>query len=63
MSSLHVSSPTTAAHRVDEVLIVYPQEHAVHWLGLTGGEYRPIERSGLVDLGAIELAQRIDWPR
>ncbi len=55
--------PFYAAHRVDEVLIVDPQEHAVHWLGLAGGEYRPIERSGLIDLGAIELTQRIDWPR
>src|SRR5438445_10455736 len=35
--------PFYAAHRVDEVLIVDPQEHTVHWLDLTDGEYRPIE--------------------
>jgi len=47
---------------VDEVLIVDPQEQAVHWLALTAGEYGPIERSGLVDLGPAELVDRIDWP-
>ena len=51
-----------AAHEVDEVLIVDPEEHAVHWLGLSDGEYRPIERSGLIDLGPDELAEQIDWP-
>jgi Putative restriction endonuclease len=55
--------PFFAAHDVDEVLIVDPQERAVHWLGLTGPEYRPIERSGLIDLGVTELAELIDWPR
>ena len=52
-----------AAHDVEEVLILDPEERAVHWLGLTGGKYGPIERSGLIDLGAGELAKRIDWPR
>src|ERR1700691_282273 len=55
--------PFYAAHDVDEVLIVDPQTRAVHWLGLTGGDYRPLERSGLIDLGATELADRLDWPR
>jgi Uma2 family endonuclease len=55
--------PFYAAHHVDELLIVDPKEHAVHWLGLDGGEYRPIERSGLIDLGRDQLAERIDWPR
>jgi Uma2 family endonuclease len=56
--------PFYAAHNVDELLIVDPQEHRVHWLGLQGdGDYRPIERSTLVELGAAELAERIDWPR
>ena len=56
--------PFYAAHRVDELLIVDPREHAVHWLGLAGdgGEYHPIERSGLIDLGASDLAEQIDWP-
>jgi Uma2 family endonuclease len=54
--------PFYAAHEVDEVLILDPEERAVHWLGLAGGEYRPIERSGLIDLGPDELAEQIDWP-
>jgi Uma2 family endonuclease len=54
--------PFYAAHEVDEVLIVDPAEHAVHWLGLSGGEYLPIECSGLIALGPSELAEQIDWP-
>jgi hypothetical protein len=27
-----------------------------------GGKYRPVERSGLIALGASELTARIDWP-
>jgi len=51
-----------AAHGVDEVLIVEPSERAVHWLALADGEYRAVERSGLIELGPAELAERIDWP-
>ncbi len=52
-----------AARRVDELLIVDPQERRVHWLGLgADGEYRPLERSGVIELGAAELADQIDWP-
>lgn len=54
--------PFYAAHEVEEALIVDPAEHAVHWLGLADGEYRPIERSALIDLGPSELAGQIDWP-
>ncbi len=54
--------PFYVAHHVDELLIIDPEKHAVHWLGLTDGEYRPIERSGLIDLGSDQLAERIDWP-
>jgi hypothetical protein len=34
----------------------------VDWLALNEGEYRPIARSGLIEMGARELADRIDWP-
>jgi len=51
-----------ASHQVDELVIVDPQERTVRWLGLTGGRYRPLEESGLIELGPGELAQRIDWP-
>jgi Putative restriction endonuclease len=54
--------PFFAAHDVDEVLIIDPREHSVSWLGLENGEYQPIERSGLIDLGPSELAEQIDWP-
>ncbi len=51
-----------AAHGVDELLIVDPQERRVHWLALREREYRPIEQSALIALGPVELAARIDWP-
>jgi hypothetical protein len=54
--------PFYADHEVDEVLIVDPEERAVHWLGLSDGEYLPIERSALIALGPTELAEQIDWP-
>ncbi|HSZ69215.1 MAG TPA: Uma2 family endonuclease [Solirubrobacteraceae bacterium] len=54
--------PFYAAHDVDEVLILDPEERAVHWLALTGDTYRPIERSSLIDLGREQLARQIDWP-
>ncbi len=54
--------PFYAAHDVDEVLIVDPAKRSIHWLALTDGEYRPVERSGLIDFGPRELAEQIDWP-
>jgi Uma2 family endonuclease len=55
--------PFYAKRAVDELLIVDPHEHRVHWLALqpTGG-YEPVERSSLVALGPVELSERIDWP-
>jgi len=54
--------PFYAVHNVDEVLIVDPQERSVSWLALEGGEYRPIEHSGFLDLGPQRLAEQLDWP-
>ncbi len=54
--------PFYAEHDVDEVLIVDPAKRTVDWLGLQESEYKPIERSGLIDLSASELAEQIDWP-
>jgi Uma2 family endonuclease len=54
--------PFYATHHVDEVLIVDPATRKVDWLALKDGEYRPVERSGLIELGTSELAERIDWP-
>jgi hypothetical protein len=42
---------------------VHPQQQTVEWLILRpDGAYAPVERSGLVDLSAAELAESIDWP-
>jgi len=54
--------PFYARRGVDELLIVDPARRSVTWLALNEGEYRPIERSGLIDLGASQLAALIDWP-
>ena len=54
--------PFYGAHAVEEILIIDPQERSVSWLGLTDGEYQPIERSTLIDLGQSDLAEQIDWP-
>src|SRR5947209_9216549 len=39
--------PFYAGHCVEEVVIVDPQERRVHWLGLRGERYEPVERRGL----------------
>jgi Uma2 family endonuclease len=54
--------PFYAAHQVDELLIVDPAKQSVSWLELAGDRYEPIPRSRLIELGAAELAGRIDWP-
>ncbi len=54
--------PFYAEHGVDELAIVDPEAHSVTWLALSEGEYRPTDRSEIVDLSATELANRIDWP-
>jgi Uma2 family endonuclease len=51
-----------AERHVDEVLIVDPERHAVHWLKRSGGEYRDTQSSSLIELGPQQLTQRIDWP-
>ncbi len=54
--------PFYAARDVDEVLIVDPIDRAVAWLALRDGEYQPVQRSGLIKLGPVELAEQLDWP-
>ncbi len=54
--------PFYASHKVDEILIVNPETRSVDWLALSHGSYEPIERSRLIDLGAAELREQIDWP-
>jgi len=52
-----------ATHHVDELLIVDPAKRTVDCLSLSGGQYEPVERSGLIDCGPGELTERIDWPQ
>ena len=54
--------PFYADHGVDEILVVDPSERVVHWLKLVDSGYRPADRSGLIDLGAVDLTDHIDWP-
>jgi Uma2 family endonuclease len=54
--------PFYAAHAVEELLIVDPAQRTVSWLGLEAGDYQHLKRSRLIELGADELAGRIEWP-
>jgi Uma2 family endonuclease len=54
--------PFYAEHGVEELVIVEPASHTIRWLALQAGAYRPVDRSELIDLGASELAARIEWP-
>lgn len=54
--------PFYAEHRVEELVIVDPDERTVQWLALHGGEYRPVRRSAVIDLDVEKLAGCIDWP-
>jgi hypothetical protein len=51
-----------AAHKVDQLLIVDLQKRRVDWLGLDPScGYCALARSGLIELGPAELAERLDW--
>ena len=54
--------PFYAEHHVDEVLLVDPAERTVTWLALRDGEYKPVQRSRLIELGPTELAEELHWP-
>lgn len=54
--------PFYAAHGVQELLIVDPLRRTVQWLVLCDLRYESVQRSGLIDLGAAELAGMIEWP-
>lgn len=53
--------PFYAAHRVDEVLILEPETRDVHWLGLQGEQYVPLESSELIDLSPDQLKAQLIW--
>lgn len=51
-----------AVHQVDEVVIVDPADRSITWLALAGTTYTAIERSGVLDVAAAEVAESIGWP-
>jgi Uma2 family endonuclease len=51
-----------AAHEVDELIVVDPDQRTVHWLALASTGYGDVQRSAVIDLGPVELADRLDWP-
>jgi Uma2 family endonuclease len=50
------------AHDVDELLIIDHKERQVQWFALQDGEYEPVQRSALIELGPAELAEQLVWP-
>lgn len=54
--------PFYAAHGVEELLIVDPRKRTVRWFALREDRYQSIERSGLIEMSAAELAGQIEWP-
>jgi Uma2 family endonuclease len=56
--------PFYANHQIDELLIADPTEQTIRWLALDeDGLYRSVERSGLIDLDANQLARQLNWPQ
>ncbi len=56
--------PFYAGRGIEELVIVDPRQHGVRWLALgDDGEYADVARGGLVDLSAVELAERLEWPQ
>ncbi len=51
-----------ASHAVDEVVIVDPDQRAIHWFTLADGGYREIDQSAVLATAPAELADQIDWP-
>jgi len=53
--------PFYACHGVDEVLILAPEDRAVHWLRRQDGGYVATERSALINLSAAQLTAAVVW--
>jgi Uma2 family endonuclease len=53
--------PFYACHGVDEVLILDPEDRAVHWLRRQDGGYVATERSALINLSAAQLTAAVVW--
>ena len=51
-----------AAHRVDEVIVVDPNDRSIVWMELAGDTYRRVEHSALLGVAVADVAAQIDWP-
>jgi Uma2 family endonuclease len=51
-----------ASHAVAEILIVDPDERALHWFALADADYADVDRSPVLGIGSAELAAQVDWP-
>lgn len=54
--------PFYAAHGVEEVLVVEPEERKVRVLALTEGQYQETAVRGVLGVSAREVAEAIHWP-
>jgi Uma2 family endonuclease len=50
-----------ADHNVDELLYVDLEKREIIWMALQDGEYRHVERSGLIDLGLAAVRAQLNW--
>jgi len=51
-----------AAHEVDEVVMVDPDERTVVWLARRGDTYERVGRSTVLDVDVADVVAAIDWP-
>ena len=54
--------PFYAAHGVEDVLVVEPEEKKVRVLGLAEGNYEERPTSALLGVSAAEIARAVHWP-
>lgn len=54
--------PFYAAHEVDEMLVVHPEEHHIRTFSRAGGHYDGTGRSILLGIDATDLEAVIRWP-
>ena len=54
--------PFYAAHGVEEVLVVEPEERKVRVLGLGDGNYEKRATSAVLGVSGAEVARALHWP-
>ena len=52
-----------AAHEVDELIVIDPDQRTVRWLAFSSAAgYGDVARSAVIELGPDELTDRLVWP-